>query len=777
MVARRDLLGRLANDSASYFETLVEFEAVAIALDEAARSYADFIRERILWVRSIPSERGASLSDLRETGQWLLDREVWSRTWVRVHRDLMTDLPTYVLSVGLLAGLWVAAGWCSRRLRFIAGQVGRLHSDSFKYTLEAVGLTFVIAVPAPAMLWWLGWVIGRPLDQTELALAVAQGLKNGVQLLLLLLLLRHVMGPKGLGPAHFGWARAVTDHVRRHVRWLTPVLVICVVLITTLYQAGLEAAVASVGRLAFTLVALSVSVAFWRLFRPSSPFVTELLRTNPQAWLTRLRYVWFPLLVAAPIALVIIAWLGYFYSALQLAVRLEQTLGLAVLVLFLYGLLQRWLLVARRHLAIEEAKRRRDQALAEARAKSASDDAPSDITPLVIDEDSLDLPAISSQSQELFRTLVFVTAAVGLFLIWSADLPALRALNWVQLYPQVRVVEATGTRDIALLSGGAAPPATTGAASDAGPAGKPSPTAPSPTPALPGETGEESASRAENEPITITLADVALALLILALTFIAFRNLPGLVEMFLLQRLPLDSGARHALQTVLTYAIAIIGVVAACSMVGITWSRVQWLAAALTFGLAFGLQEIVANFVSGLIILAERPIRIGDTVTVGNVSGTVTRIRIRATTITDWDRKEMVIPNKTFITQDVINWTLSDPTLRIIIPVGVSYGADIHKAEQTLLDIARAHPKVLSDPKPTALFASFGDSTLNFELRVYIPSIEHLVSVRHDLHKRITEKFREADIEIAFPQRDINVRSVEGLQELVQKRESVVDVE
>lgn len=271
-------------------------------------------------------------------------------------------------------------------------------------------------------------------------------------------------------------------------------------------------------------------------------------------------------------------------------------------------------------------------------------------------------------------------------------------------------------------------------------------------------------------PTSITLADVGLALVLVILTYVLVRNLPALVEIVLLQQLPLDAGSRYAIGAVLRYAVAIIGIAATLGAAGISWNKVQWLAAALTFGLAFGLQEIFANFISGLIMLAERPVRVGDTVTVGNVSGTVTRIRMRATTISDWDRKELIIPNKTFITDQVINWTLSDPILRVIVPVGVAYGTDADKVEALLLKVARANRLVLDDPRPQALFLGFGDSALSFELRVFIGSIEHLVQVRHQLHGAIAREFQKAGVEIAFPQMDLHLRDAKPLVDLMQHK-------
>jgi potassium-dependent mechanosensitive channel len=230
-----------------------------------------------------------------------------------------------------------------------------------------------------------------------------------------------------------------------------------------------------------------------------------------------------------------------------------------------------------------------------------------------------------------------------------------------------------------------------------------------------------------------------------------------------LHRLPLDAGVRYAAAAIVRYAIGITGITIAAGAIGIGWPKVQWLVAAVTFGLGFGLQEIFANFVSGLIVLFERPIRVGDIVTVGEVTGTVSRIRMRATTITDWDRKELIVPNKEFITARLVNWTLSDSVIRLVIPVGIAYGADTQRARQLLLQVAGSTPLVLRDPPAKAFFMGFGDSALNFELRVFVANVDQRINVMHDINMAIDRTFREAGIEIAFPQRDIHIRSIEGL--------------
>jgi potassium efflux system protein len=247
-----------------------------------------------------------------------------------------------------------------------------------------------------------------------------------------------------------------------------------------------------------------------------------------------------------------------------------------------------------------------------------------------------------------------------------------------------------------------------------------------------------------------------MAIVVVVITVIASRNLPGLLEITILNRLPMDAGARHAFATLCRYAITAIGIIVAFNSIGFKWSSVQWLVAALGVGLGFGLQEIVANFICGLIVLFERPFRVGDTVTVGDVSGTVSRIRIRATSILDWNRKELIVPNKEFITGKLVNWSLSDPISRYIIPVGIAYGSDVELAEKLLKEIVTANPLVLKEPKPSVYFLGFGDNSLNFELRIFINNLDHWLPTRHELHKAIDRAFRKAGIVIAFPQRDVH---------------------
>lgn len=221
-------------------------------------------------------------------------------------------------------------------------------------------------------------------------------------------------------------------------------------------------------------------------------------------------------------------------------------------------------------------------------------------------------------------------------------------------------------------------------------------------------------------------------------------------------------GASYAITTILNYIIIAVGAMTVFGSLGVSWDKLQWLAAALSVGLGFGLQEIFGNFVSGLIILFERPVRIGDTVTIGSFSGTVSKIRIRATTITDFDRKEVIIPNKAFVTERLINWSLTDTTTRLVIRLGVAYGSDLEKVRKVLLKAATEHPRVMHEPMPEVFFTAFGASTLDHELRLYVRELRDRSRTVDELNRTIDQLCRENDINIAFNQLEVHLHNEKG---------------
>ena len=309
---------------------------------------------------------------------------------------------------------------------------------------------------------------------------------------------------------------------------------------------------------------------------------------------------------------------------------------------------------------------------------------------------------VSADTNQLINMGIVAAAATALFYIWSPLLPAFDAFSKVTLWTSMTVVDGQSV---------------------------------------------------ENR---ISLAMLITVVLLASLTIYAAAKLPALIDLLLRSRTRVEASVRYTVSALLNYVILGGGIIAALSALGLQWSQLQWLVAALGVGIGFGLQEIIANFISGIIILFERPIRVGDVVSTGGSDGMVARIRIRATTIIDWDGKELLVPNKEFITGRLLNWSLSDPKIRTVLPVGIAYGSDVELAIKTLYDIVREHPRVIDDPEPQIVFESFGDNALMLSARCFLNSLEGRMGVVTELNREIYRRFAELDIVIAYPQRDIH---------------------
>jgi len=328
----------------------------------------------------------------------------------------------------------------------------------------------------------------------------------------------------------------------------------------------------------------------------------------------------------------------------------------------------------------------------------------------------LDLAAISAGSYRLLRGVTLLGLGAGVAFVWADVFPILRSLDQITL-PMYHGADPAHSTPVSLLDfiGGCA---------------------------------------------------------IAAMTFVAARNLPGLLEFMVLRRLRFDAGLRYALVALARYTIAIVGLLAAGGAMGVGWPKLQWLVAAISFGLGFGLQEIFANFVSGLIVLMERPVRIGDTVTVGDTTGVVSRIQMRATTIVDADRKELIVPNKDFITSRLVNWTLSDSIIRLVVRIGLPYGTDTDEVQRLLLHVAAETPDALKYPPPKAVLVGFSEKTLDFELRVFVADVESLMPVRHRLNTAIEHALRDAEITFMAAPRDATGRQTSSISRPQEKSQT-----
>ena len=266
----------------------------------------------------------------------------------------------------------------------------------------------------------------------------------------------------------------------------------------------------------------------------------------------------------------------------------------------------------------------------------------------------------------------------------------------------------------------------------------------------------------EGRALWLTLEDVVEALLIITGATVLVRHLTGICEAVLFPHVPWDAGLRYTFLTLSRYGLIFLALWWSLSAVHLNWSSIQWVIAAVSVGVGFGLQEIVSNFVSGLILLLERPIRVDDIITVGDQTGMVKRITIRATAIQNADNQTVIVPNKEFIASKVTNWTLGDTYLRLVLSVGVAYGSDLDLVKRVLTETVNSHPRVLTTPAPSVFLYAFGTHALQWEITCFVPRPQDRPTTANDLLFQIEQTFRQQGITIPFPQQDIHLRSADA---------------
>jgi small-conductance mechanosensitive channel len=258
----------------------------------------------------------------------------------------------------------------------------------------------------------------------------------------------------------------------------------------------------------------------------------------------------------------------------------------------------------------------------------------------------------------------------------------------------------------------------------------------------------------------VRVGGLVMVVIVLIVVVIAEQLIRRFILVRVLKRTHLDASLQYAVARIVGYVLIIIGLYAALLAAGLNLGSLAVIAGAVGVGLGFGLQNIISNFISGIIILAERPIAIGDRIDVGGVAGQVSSISLRSTTILTNDNLAIIVPNSQFITEPVTNWSHGDSRVRFRLPVGVAYGTDVEKFERVLLEVGAAHPKTLKDPPPKVFFIGFGESSLDFELAVWTSEMTFAPRrYKSDLYFAMEKALRQNNIQIPFPQRDLHLRS------------------
>ncbi|WP_312457500.1 miniconductance mechanosensitive channel MscM [Pseudescherichia sp.] len=592
----------------------------------------------------------------------------------------------------------------TRFLERSSAKVGKVTQDHFWLTLRTVFWSILVASPLPVLWATLGYGL-RSAWPYPLAVAIGDGVTATVPLLWVVMICATFARPTGLFVAHFGWPRSrVARGMRSYLMSIGLIvpLIMALIMFDNLNDREFSG---SLGRLCFMLICGALAVVTLSLKRAGIPLYVD--KTGSGDNMVN-RMLW-NLLLSAPLAAMLAAAVGYLATAQALLARLETSVAIWFLLLVVYHIIRRWMLIQRRRLAFDRARHRRAEILAQ-RARGEEEQAHSTSTEgaVEVDESELDLDAISAQSLRLVRSILMLIALLSVIVLWSEIHSAFGFLENISLWDVTSTVQ-----------------------------------------------GVESL-----EPIT--LGAVLIAILVFIITTQLVRHLPALLELALLQHLDLTPGTGYAITTITKYLLMLFGGLVGFSMIGIEWSKLQWLVAALGVGLGFGLQEIFANFISGLIILFEKPIRIGDTVTIRDLTGSVTKINTRATTISDWDRKEIIVPNKAFITEQFINWSLSDSVTRVVLTVPAPSDANSEEVTQLLYTAAERCTLVIDNPPPEVFLVDLQQGIQLFELRIYAAEMGHRMPLRHEIHQLILQGFREHGIDLPFPPFQMRLESLDG---------------
>ena len=665
---------------------------------DRAHSLTARLDRQLLWLRKSESFRSTLVSDILAGVEWLGQPGSWSHA-IAVLVDGVKAKPfRTLLGMALFIGLFAFRRALKMRQTYLSSCVGNVGRDGYWVTPLAIALAIPIALPVPVALASLAWPLIEGARSGSLPYALGVGLGGLGAVLVALDFFRVLARKEGVIVTHFGWHPEAARLLHRGLNRLIGVAAPVTVLLSMTIASENQAISQGLGLIAFVIGSLALGRFVWILCRPRTGMLAVAVPRERSSVVMRLLVI---LLVAVPIVVGLLPLAGYFDAALVLQTLVFRSGLLVLLGAVLYGLLLRLYAVSLRRYSLRWA---REQRAERARLRGAA--LGGEALPSIVADEALAPEPLAGQARAAIAMLVVGAVAVGLWWQWLPLLPALGIADEVVLWNGSIVVDGASV----------------------------------------------------DSPVTLWSLLLAFAFVIGGV--LASRNLRGLLQVGILQRLDLDPGTRYAVTTIVGYVVFGAGLVVGLAQLGIDWSKLQWIIAALGVGLGFGLQEVVANFVSGIIILFERPVRVGDTVTIGELSGTVSDISIRATTITDFEKREVLLPNKAIITDTVTNWTLHDAITRLLIPIGVAYGSDVAAVRELLMKVVQSHPDVLALPAPTVFFVNHGASSLDFELRLFVATPSLRLTVKHDINAAINTALVDAGIVIPFPQTDVHLKVV-----------------
>lgn len=720
---QRDLLLRVSSASSTRINEIVELQNQQKSLLNTTVELKDILDEKLIWISSVSA---VNIAWPQKVFKGVLS--LFSPTHINLAVREFTLQSKALWPIMVILALLIAIILNLRRKIWADifrrdKLIGDVVADSFWHTPIVIMSCIIIALPLPIVFLTLTLLFATSSSPDPLIIDMRDTFLYLGVFSLFFLAWRAWDRDGSLFDSHFKFPETTRTSLNKNFRWFIPFAGLTTAVVGLTEGSQTPEIYEGLSLFAFIISALALAVFTYLVL-----FTVRKKKENlagHEGYLRKYSAIWAIVFIGVPFLSIFFAACGYYETSTKILWRLFISGWLFLLTAVVSGLIRRTVLVAQRRLALREARAKRDAAVKAREEKAAAEERGESMSlPPPIDVSAIDIKAISHQSAQLLNTLTVIGFAGLVWLIWADMLPALSVFN-----------------DVVIGS-------------------------------YTGQNFDDSGVMVDTI-VPITLWNIIQGVVILGLTYIAAKNLPGFLEIFVLSRSRFDAGTRYAIRTVLGYVIIGVGVIIGFERLGLQWSQLRWIVTGLSVGIGFGLQKIIANFVSGLIILFERPIRIGDYVTIGDQSGTVSRIQIRATTLSDLENREILIPNEALISERVTNWTLSNPVTRLTINIGIAYGSDTDVAAELMLATLKATPKVLESPMPQVLFIGFGDSSLDFELRAFLRNFDDRVAVQSSIYSAIYKALGDAGITIPFPQRDLHVINQLDIKPPVTKSKAV----
>lgn len=678
-----------------------EIESTQKQIIELSDALQRQLQQQSFWV---PSNNPIDLSWVENFPRLAIAEAAELSTYIGFD-NIGQNLPSKFAFLSVLLLLYAAIMWkkpeIKQRLAKIASQVNTLKNDSHWHTPEAMLWTIVLVLPNTLLFLIISTILlalffNDPLISTKW-LTTMTG--YWIFFATILALLR----PHGLAYSHFGMPQASNEIFRRIIRhsiWI----VLLLLSVTSVFSQvdSIDFSDDVIGQV-MMIVALALCLFVVRplLDRGIREYQNAILEDGSKRNVTLFKLLRLVLIII-PFTLIVLMVLGYYYTTIYIVEHIIKSYLVALVWVFGRYFAYRFLTISSRRMAYRRLQDKREKIREQILEQGKTD-------PATVKEESRENKIkIATVNQQIFRMadlVAWVLLFISLYAIWSDLLSVAYYLNGFVLWEQVETT-AKGT-----------------------------------------------------VVESVTLLNVLRSALYVTITYALVKNIAGILEVTVFSRLKLSKGTPHTITAVLTYFIVTFGSISAFTSLGISWSKIQWIFTALSVGLGFGVREIFGSFVSGTILLFERPIRVGDKVTVGNFTGVINKIRLRSTTLQDDEHKEVVLPNQAFVTDRFINWTLNNTITRLQIALKISTDSDLTLVRELLFQAASEAPKVLQEPSPSVNLVGFGEGWIDHELNAYVAELDDRSEMRNFLYQRIDQLFKQHNIKIAFSQLDVHLHN------------------